>query len=204
MFIALRSARVAFIGVPLLVCLSMSAACVGAPRPVYRAADVVNIAAQGAYRVTTYGDIDAPKLPDELWHIRASPFTVDGVEKPGFRAEILDTEGKSATLSVVFFKVGETLYADTSVLRAPVNEIASMHLAPLHTVSRVVKTDDTLAFHPLIDDWMKKNARALKPIDMGEFVVLTADSSAWRTFLSSKTAHAGFAEKPLIVLQREK
>ena len=72
-------------------------------------------------------------------------------------------KGIPGVLKVVYFKIGDTLFADSSagdLEGAPVNEWWAFHVAPVHFVSKVVQKESQISFTALNIDWLKAAAAA--------------------------------------------
>ncbi len=102
-----------------------------------------------------------------------------------------DDQGARGELKVTYFRVGDGYFADATADEpsAGTSSWWVMHVVPVHTVSRVVLTDDSLVIVPLSFAWMKRAIReqrvSLPSIrwDAADDLVFTATSEEWLAFL---------------------
>lgn len=79
-----------------------------------------------------------------------------------FTSTVIQTydKGVPSPLRVVWFKVGDTLFADLSAderaYDGKLNAWWSMHAVPVHSVCKVLLDGDTLSLIPLDGDWLLK------------------------------------------------
>ncbi len=121
--------------------------------------------------------------------------------------------GAPGTLKAVYFRIGETLFLDTTA-EGPTQQMSAwwtMHVYPVHVVSRIDVKGDRLTLTPVDYNWIEKalkDGRVKLPHlrQRGEDSLLfTASPEAWMDFLK-KYARDGnvFSEKNALHLVRSK
>lgn len=122
-----------------------------------------------------------------------------------------DTNGISASVKVVYFRSGETFFLDT-IADSPgegTNRWWTMHLLPVHIVTKVELRGNRLTLTPIDYDWLEKALESglvrlphLRQKDEGT-VLFTASPSEWMDFLE-KYSHDGrvFSDKNAVRLIR--
>ena len=147
-------------------------------------------------------EIVAPSpVPDGQWQLLNDDGSPKGpqpwVFSPG-KVLSYDEEGRPGTLQLHFFQVAGQTYVD-AIADEPAMEPNGwwlMHLAAVHTASRVEVDGERLTITPMDYEWMERaiTAGTLKlPYyreSNAEFFVFTATPSAWVAFLD---AHGGDA-----------
>lgn len=177
----------------------LASSCIGSLQQVFRDKDVVEMKKIGGlWTVTRYGDAEGLEIPKRPWVFQAAePFGVKG-----YLVDMQDDNERNATLHAVFFRVGKELYVETSVQANPRNELAALHELPVRIPSRVELSKGEMRVFPLNPDVVKAEGAALGRRELDGFVTLDVDADKWHAFLTKHGAKA-FADKPLIVLQRE-
>lgn len=110
----------------------------------------------------------------------------------GDRIMTYDENGAPGLLKVVYFRAGESFFIDTIAETPPegaVNEWWTMHLLPLHIVTRVDMSDNGLTLTPIDFDYMGKALEKgevrltyIKRKD-DDSVLFTASPEEWIEFL---------------------
>jgi hypothetical protein len=124
-----------------------------------------------------------------------------------------DENGKTGKLDVTWFKVGESLFVDATAGDPDdqgVNEWWAVHVAPIHTVCKVVLVGDRVTFRPLRYDWLRgavqKKKVSLPHVQVerdGGHLLFTATSKEWMAFLAEYGDDEGaFAPQDSLVFQR--
>jgi hypothetical protein len=125
-----------------------------------------------------------------------------------------DTNNVKSLLKFKFFKVGKHLYCDFTSkgpdknMRKSVNFYWVLNVMPVHTMTKVIRKDNKLYFHPLSDTWVKRQVNE-KKVDLA-FVkteenveLFTNTPRQWVEFLKKHgdTLEA-FSSSPFIILQK--
>ncbi len=122
-----------------------------------------------------------------------------------------DKKGGFSALSSRFFKIDDMLFLD-AIADAPPDGLGFwwvLHVAPMHTVSRVIAEEKTLKIIPLNATWMEaavKNRTVLLPSiwhqDLNAYL-FTASSAEWVEFLRKYGKNQNvFLEKDAFVFRR--
>ena len=100
-------------------------------------------------------------------------------------------KGGSGTLDVVYFKVGDTTFMDTTA-HSPdetvVSEWWTIHVSPVHLLCRIGTNDNRLILRPLNFDWLKEalssNEVSLAVVtEKGDPALFYASPGDWMQFL---------------------
>jgi hypothetical protein len=124
-----------------------------------------------------------------------------------------DDDGRPGKLDVTWFKAGESLFVDATAGDPDdhgVSEWWAVHVAPVHTVCKVVLEGDILTFRPLRYDWLRKAVQekkvTLPHVQLerdGEHVLFTATSKEWMAFLKEHgDDEEAFTPQDSLVFQR--
>jgi hypothetical protein len=158
---------------------------------------------------------DMPALYGQ-WMLTKSAFR-EGTEKPWIfsrEAIIIPGEkGASAMLSARFFKVNDMVFLDT-IAAEPQEDMSlwwTLHISPMHTVSRVMSRDNELRVIPLNSLWMEqavKDKTVVLPSVWHEeqkVHLFTASGAEWVEFLKKYGNDPdAFPEKDAFVFERHK
>ena len=136
------------------------------------------------------------EMPDLYgqWMLTESLFR-EGTDKPWtFSKDAIIIPGdkdKAAALSARFFKVNDMVFLDTTAAE-PQQDISlwwMFHISPMHTVSKVIVSENTLRVSPLnvswLDDAVRNKSVALRSVwreEMKENIFI-ASSAEWVDFL---------------------
>jgi hypothetical protein len=131
------------------------------------------------------------------------------------KIELVDERGNTASLETVFFRLGDRLYLDSlpdSPDEKKSNRFWNWHVAPMHLLCRVERTDDTLTLYPLNYEWLNATVDAESGLpytcpednkDKDDWRIYTASPAEWEAFLLK---HANdpdaFPTRLAIVLRR--
>lgn len=156
---------------------------------------------------------DIPALYGQ-WMLRESVFK-EGTDKPWIFSKdsiiIPGIKGASATLSARFFKVNDMVFLDT-IAADPQEDVSlwwTLHISPMHTVSKVVVSDNMFRVIPLDASWMEesvKNKTVTLPSVWHEeqkMHLFTASGAEWVEFLKKYGSDPNaFPEKDAFVFER--
>ena len=118
----------------------------------------------------------------------------------GDEIQTFDKNGVGSFLKVSYFRVGEQLFADFfpgDPDDRKVNGWWAIHVAPVHTVSKVSIDGKNLTFTPLNYEWLKKALKTNKitlshiKIEDEDHLIFTAGSKAWMDFLKRHKNNKG-------------
>lgn len=108
-----------------------------------------------------------------------------------------DTDGAKASLEIVYFKVGDVLYADVAAgkpdANARINGNWLFHHVPVHTLWRMRVTADALVAEPVDHQWLLDHRDAWKAelkvveVEKDQFV-FTSSPEEWQAFLQKHAA----------------
>jgi hypothetical protein len=111
-------------------------------------------------------------------------FSKDSIVIPG-------DKGLPDTLSARFFKVNDMIFLDT-IAAEPREDVSlwwTLHISPMHTVSRVVAGENTLRIIPLNASWLEEAVKNRTVVlahvwhEEQKTYLFTASSAAWAEFL---------------------
>jgi hypothetical protein len=104
-----------------------------------------------------------------------------------------DENGRTAALEVVYFKVGDRIFVDSTAKDAEASGVSgwwSFHVRAMHCLSRMETNATELVFKPLNYDWLAKAAADkrvslpyVKPAGKDDLLIFTASSGQWMEFL---------------------
>ncbi|GAB4389576.1 MAG: hypothetical protein Kow0025_15800 [Thermodesulfovibrionales bacterium] len=102
--------------------------------------------------------------------------------------EVTDREGRRTVLSATFFRLGDTVFLDTTVPELDTADIAKIHLLPAHLLSRVEMGEDeeTLRLTGLDYVWFRDASAGLPFIVTEDTRVFVATPEQWASFLHER------------------
>jgi hypothetical protein len=173
--------KTALIVLLLLISLVLSGCLIQSLTPFYTEDSLVQLPEiYGSWRLIHDDSGDVSKANIQPWQ-----FT-------GSRVTTFDGRGLEAKLQVKYFSIDGTVFMDITAgdpYTSSVSEIWAMHVAPVHTVVKVVIDEDTLVLTPLNYDWFE-SALALHEISLPAIKLETANmtvfnppSEAWMALL---------------------
>lgn len=104
-----------------------------------------------------------------------------------------DEKGRTATFKVLAGRIGANVFLDFSIDDSwadnELNSFVGVHLVPVHTFAKVIKTNDGLSLILMDADWVEKyleqNSKALAHLQIeGRPPLLTASSADLKKFVS--------------------
>ncbi len=134
----------------------------------------------------------------------------------------VDNAGRRADLDVVYFRIGDDLFADIGAgeipqgkAREPVNEYWLQCVSPMRTLCKVKIKDDTLLLIPISYEYLSGLIEAGKPApshltrgadaEKKGFIIFTASEEEWFKFLEKEKAEADlFKEEHALKFNRAK
>lgn len=149
------------------------------------------------------------------WMLTKSTFR-EGTEKPWtFSKDAIMIPGDKGTVTTIvarFFRVSDMLFLDTTAAE-PQEDMSiwwTLHISPMHTVSKVLGDEKTLRIIPLNASWMEKAVKdktiALPSVwhEEGKAHLFTASSAEWVEFLKKYGSDPqAFPEKDAFVFVRQ-
>ena len=150
------------------------------------------------------------------WMLTKSTFR-EGTEKPWtFSNGAIMIPGDKGTVTTIvarFFRINDVLFLDTTA-DEPQEDMSlwwTLHISPMHTVSKVLVDEKTLRIIPLNASWMEKAVRdktiALPSVwhEEGKAHLFTASSAEWVEFLKKFGSDPqAFPEADAFVFERHK
>jgi len=151
--------------------------------------------------VQDYGDKPLPA--DTRWTFRDKEI------------ETRDKRGALGPVQVVYFRVKDSLYADFAPgdpEKMGVNEYWIWTVAGVHTLCKVMLSEDNLTLLPLNYDWLPEQVEKQKAISLpfvraekDDELLFTATGAMWMSFLEKHGQHVeAFSTKHAFVLKRPK
>jgi hypothetical protein len=156
------------------------------------------------------------EMPDIYgqWMLRESVFK-EGTGKPWTFSKdsiiIPGDKGLPDMLSARFFKVNDTIFLDT-VAAEPREDVSlwwTLHISPMHTVSKVVAGEDTLRIIPLNASWLEEAVKNRMFVvahvwhEEQKTYLFTASSAEWAEFLKKYGSDPrAFPETDAFVFER--
>ena len=148
------------------------------------------------------------------WMLKESVFK-EGTDQPWTFSKdsiiIPGDKGMASALSARFFKVNDMVFVDT-IAAEPQQDVSlwwTLHISPMHTVSKVIVSEHALRVIPLDASWMEeavKNKLVLLPAVWHEeqrMHFFTASSAEWVEFLKKYGSDPqAFPEKDAFVFAR--
>lgn len=123
----------------------------------------------------------------------------------GERITTFDGRGLEAKLQARYFSVNDTIFMDITAgdpYTSSVSEIWAMHVAPVHTLVKVMIRKDTLILMPLNYDWLesalsnKKVALPSIKLETADMTVFNPAPEKWMAFLKEYKDEKGvFSEE---------
>jgi len=148
------------------------------------------------------------------WMLKESAFR-EGTDRPWTISKdsiiVPGDKGTTATLAARFFKVNDMVFLDT-IAADPQEDVSvwwTLHISPMHTVSKVVVSDTILKVIPLDASWMEeavKNKTVVLPSlwhEEQKMHLFTASGAEWVEFLKKYGSDPNaFPEKDAFVFER--
>lgn len=163
-----------------IICLPLIGCIVQSLHPFYTEKVVIDFPRiMGNWDLILTGEEDVSEDGKKPWQ-----FTKDTIE-------IVDEKGRRSVLKAKYFKVGDTVFVDSTAVdpeeQAGIAEWWALHVIPVHLLCKIQIEEDTLILIPLNYNWFDEHAGESKEIPfvkIDDFMIFTATSEQWVSFLN--------------------